>query len=316
MQREIGGYFELERFTLPMLHEDALALSSGRAALACLIERRGIRRIALPDFCCDVVRETCERCGVSVRLYPVGLDLRPAEMVAAEDEWFYLVNFYGQLKHEELEDWAARCPRLIVDNAQAYFDVPLKGVDTLYTCRKFLGVSDGGFLYTDAPGETLPRDESHGRMGFVLGRFERPAGEYYAEASGNNDALPILPVLGMSALTENLLHGIEYGRVRFRREENFARLHAALGEHNRLAVRAPAGPFAYPFLHPDAPALRRRLIAEKIFVPTLWPNVLREQPEGSAAHTLAENILPLPCDQRYGSEEMDRILEVLDPCSL
>ncbi len=307
MQTEIGGYFELERFTLPMLHEGALAVSSGRAALACLIERRGIRRIALPDFCCDVVRETCERCGVSVRLYPVGLDLRPKEVFAEDGEWFYLVNFYGQLTREELKAYAASLPRLIVDNAHAYFDAPLKGIDTLYTCRKFFGVSDGGFLYTDAPGNPLPRDESCRRMGFVLGRFERPAGEFYSEASENNDALPILPALGMSALTENLLHGIEYGRVQFRREENFARLHTALGEQNRLSVRLPAGPFAYPFLHPEAPALRRSLIAEKIFIPTLWPNVLREQPEGSAAHTLASCILPLPCDQRYGAEEMDRI---------
>ena len=49
-RKEIGGYLELERFTGPMLHEEALALSSGRACLSYLIEQRGIRKITLPDF--------------------------------------------------------------------------------------------------------------------------------------------------------------------------------------------------------------------------------------------------------------------------
>ena len=34
MHKEIGGYLELERFSGPMMHEDALALSSGRACLS------------------------------------------------------------------------------------------------------------------------------------------------------------------------------------------------------------------------------------------------------------------------------------------
>ena len=55
MHKEIGGYLELERFTGPMLHEKALALSSGRACLSYLIEQRKIRKIALPDFNCDIV---------------------------------------------------------------------------------------------------------------------------------------------------------------------------------------------------------------------------------------------------------------------
>ncbi len=175
MCREIGGYLELERFTGPMLHEKALALSSGRACLSYLIEQRGIRKIALPDFNCDIVEEVCRAHEVNIRFYPVGADLRPKTLQTQEDEWFYLVNFYGQLTADELTHMAARLPRLIVDNAQAYFDLPLKGVDTLYTCRKFLGVPDGGFLYTDAPARELPADESRDRMSFVLGRFERPA---------------------------------------------------------------------------------------------------------------------------------------------
>ena len=35
--KEIGGYLELDTYSLPMLHGDALALNSGRACLQYLI---------------------------------------------------------------------------------------------------------------------------------------------------------------------------------------------------------------------------------------------------------------------------------------
>ena len=214
MHKEIGGYLELERFSGPMMHEDALALAG----------------------------------------YAVGEDLRPADVLQPEkDEWLYLVNYYGQLSKEELLSWAKDNPRLIVDNAQAYFSAPVKGADTLYTCRKFLGVADGGFLYTDAPARTLERDESHGRMDFVLGRFERPAGEFFAEAAANNDSLPT-KARAMSALTGNLLRGVDYYAVRDRRTWNYRMLHEAFQDLNRLSLRRIAGAYAYPLRLPEAGA--------------------------------------------------------------
>ena len=313
MHKEIGGYLELERFTGPMLHEKALALSSGRACLSYLIEQRKIRKIALPDFNCDIVEAVCRAHEVKIRFYPVEANLRPKTLQTEEDEWLYLVNFYGQLSADELQRVAARVPRLIVDNAQAYFDQPLKGVDTLYTCRKFLGVPDGGFLYTEAPEKTLPADESRERMGFVLGRFERPAGEYFAAAAQNNDDLSIEPK-SMSELTKNLLHAVDYDRVKTKRTENFRLLHEGLGSVNCLNLRVTEGAYAYPLMLPEGQKIRKKLIEQKIFVPMLWPNVPEQQPADSEACRLAEQILPLPCDQRYGAEEMTFIIKAVRDC--
>jgi len=245
MHKEIGGYLEMERFNGPMMHEDALALSSGRACLSYLIEQRDIRKLLLPDLLCDAVTKVCEERGVGVRRYQIGEDLRPEGAEPEEDEWLYLVNYYGQLTKEELLSRAKENPRLIVDNAQAYFSAPVPGADTLYTCRKFLGVADGGFLYTDAPRRALERDESHGRMGFVLGRFERPAGEFFAEAAANNDSLPT-KARAMSELTKNLLRGVDYYAVRDRRTGNYRMLHEAFQDLNLLTVRKIAGAYAYP----------------------------------------------------------------------
>ena len=307
-QKEIGGYLELERFSGPLFHDDALALSSGRACLAYLIERRSINKMLLPDLLCDVVGQVCSAYGVRVRSYAIGQDLRPERMPQpGHDEWLYLVNYYGQLTEEEIAEYAANFPNLVVDNAHAYFAPALPGVDTIYTCRKFLGVADGGFLYTDARGKRLARDASHERMGFVLGRFERPAEEFFPEAQENNAALSVFPKR-MSPLTENLLRAVNYDRVRNVRTENFRRLHDALGNVNELEVRPVDGPYAYPLLLKDGDRIRQKLIGQKIYVPTLWPNVLTDSSAGNTARRLARDILPLPCDQRYGSWEMDMII--------
>ena len=51
-------------------------------------------------------------------------------------------------------------------------------------------------------------------------------------------------------------------------------------------------------------ALKKRLATENIYVPTLWPELLQSFPSGSTERRLAEDILPLPVDQRYSAEDM------------
>ena len=300
--REIGGYLELERNRLPLLHEGAVALNCGRNALRYLIEQRQIRALLLPSFLCDTVRSVCS--GIACRAYPVGTDFLPQFPDPAEDEWLYVVNYYGQLSPSFLADLRHRFPRLIVDNAQAYFEPPLPETDTLYTCRKFFGVPDGAFLYTDAPSRPLERDESFEHMRHILGRFERSGREFYAESSENNDRFYTEPVKAMSALTDNLLRGIDYAFARRQRQENFRTLASLLGGDNLLSVREIPGPFAYPLMLENGMALKKRLAAENIYVPTLWPELLQSYPSGSTEYRLAADILPLPVDQRYSTEDM------------
>ena len=314
--RELGGYIELDTYRLPMLHEGALALNCGRNALAYLLRARNIKRLWIPRFICDSVTAVCEREGVPFSLYGVGMDFLPAQEIAlGEGEWFYFVNYYSQFDNEKISGVVGRYRRVIVDNAQSYFQATLPGVDTLYTCRKYFGVADGAFLYTDAIlDEALPRDESFERMRFLLGRFERPASEFYAEYAANNDLFYTEPVKRMSRLTENLLHGVDYGHVKAVREENYARLHRALRGFNGLKLREGPGTFMYPLLLENGAEVRKKLQAERIYIPTLWPDVFDWCAEGEPEYEMANNVLPLPIDQRYGAEDMEYVAEEIGKC--
>lgn len=310
--KEIGGYMELEQFTLPMLHKDAVALNSGRSCLEYLIRARNIKKIALPYYLCDCVKKVCNKCGVSVQYYHIKDDFLPEEMDIAQDEWMYLVNYFGQIQPEKIEQLILQYGRVIVDNSQAYFDMPVKEADTLYTCRKFFGVADGAFLYTNVDWkEELSQDLSYNKMKHLLGRYERNASEFYSDYTANEDAFEFHSVKYMSRLTNNLLHGIDYQKLKEVRTRNFCYLSEQLTSRNLLKIQVPEGAFAYPLLVKQASRIRKKIIERKIYIPLLWPNVLENVSEATLEYYYSKNILPLPCDHRYGEEEMQKICDVI-----
>lgn len=305
--KEIGGYFGLEIFSGREYHEDLIGLNSGRNALAYLIQAKGIKKLHIPYFLCDSISGVCQREGCSIEYYHIDKDFMPIfDGGLAEGEWLYVVNFYGQLANDQVLQMKEKWGRIIFDNIHAFFQKPAAGVDTVYSCRKFFGVPDGGYLATDAPALGLERDISRDRMKHVLGRFEGVASDYYSDFKANDHSFVEMPVRHMSALTRNLLRAVDYEMVRQIRNENFAQLTTALGRYNPLPTRTPDGPYAYPFYCPKGMKLKKALAAEKIYVATLWPNVL--DMDGTLEQDYARNILPLPCDQRYDEVDMKRMI--------
>lgn len=310
---EIGGYIELDTYRLPMLHENAIKLNCGRNALAYLIESKNIKKLYIPKFNCDCITDLCKRMSIDFDTYLIDKELRPIfDKELNADEYLYLINYYGQISNTEIEVYKGKYKNIIVDNAQAYFQMPVEGIDTLYTCRKFFGVSDGAILYTDRKlNRDLDTDVSFNRMRFVLGRFERSASEFYLESSENNDLFDNESVKYMSKLTENLLHGIDYEYVGKTRTTNFEYLDKIFKDKNQLQLRTPNGAFMYPLLVSNGAEIRKELQQKKIYIPVLWPNVLNECSEESIEYNFAKNILPLPCDQRYSEEEMEYMSKLI-----
>ncbi len=307
--REIGGYFELEQLAGRPYYAGLAALNSARSALLFILRARQAEKLWLPYFLCSSVEEMCRKEGFAVGFYHIGPDFLPIfrEDALNAREYLYAVNYYGQVGPDKAAALQTRYGRLIFDNVQAFFQHPLPGMDTVYSCRKFFGVPDGGYAATDAPTSELPeRDLSMGRMRHLLGRYEgAQAWDYYADFKASDRSFAGTGLRAMSALSENLLCAVDYETVRRRRNENYAVLKALLGEKNPLKLTAPDGAYAYPFYCRNGMAVKKRLAEKKIFVATLWPNVL-ENGDG-LEKDYAENILPLPCDQRYGREDMERI---------
>jgi len=315
-KEEIGGYFELEQMSGESYYEELLPMNLGRCAFRLLLEARECKLLYLPYLLCDSMINSCKEYGCEMRFYSLREDLSPMlpDCLLA-GEYILLVNYYGQLTKKAIAGYQASYGRIIVDHTQSFFSRPQKGVDTLYSCRKFFGVPDGAYLSTDAdlPYE-LETDRSLGRMSHILGRYEENASAYFEEMHNNARSYYQEKPKGMSRLTKNLLRGIDYERVLQIRNENYQYLEAALGQRNPLNWYIPDGPLAYPFYTEDGIRIRKQLAQSKIYIPTYWGNVIQDMPKNSVEYQIAANVLALPCDQRYGQAEMEYIVRMLKDC--
>lgn len=319
MAREIGGYIQLGSYRGSPIHQGAESLDCGRNCVAYLAELRSIKALWLPDWLCISVNGVCEREGIAAYTYAIGEDMLPLyDFKVGTDEWLYLVDYYGQLRAKDVDEALHRSEgRLIIDETHGLYRHAWEGADTLWTCRKWLGVPDGAYVVTKDGlrlSRELPRAESRGRMSHILGRTERPSSEFL-DAHREADASFVLePVSRMSVIAESLLAATDHEAVKIKRSENWAVLQAGLGDMNLLALRTPEVPFMYPMLVQSSEGLRAKLAQRGVFVPILWPNVLADERSGPTAKRYARDVLPLPIDQRYGTDDMEYVIEAVKQC--
>lgn len=314
--KEIGGYFPLE---LPhvgnMPHADGLMVNSGRNALELVLRSIPyVTRVYIPYYTCDVVLEPLDKLSIPYTFYHLAQQLTLAhEITLGEGEYILYTNYFGIMDSyiSQLEQLYG--DRLIVDHAQALYAAPTG--KCVYSPRKFVGIPDGGIAYTDSPDSTalLEVDTSFDRCSHLLMRHDVGASAGYAEFRTNSAKLKHQPIRQMSPLTRALLTSIDFADVKQRRIDNFLALHSRLCESNLLPIPSLdsfACPMVYPY-YSDDPTLKQRLIAEKIFVATYWPNVMEWCSYDDIEYKLATRIIPLPIDHRYGMKDMRRIINTI-----
>ena len=315
--KEIGGYFEMEELMGQEYYPNLIPLNLGRTALKYLISNRRYKKIYLPYYICNSVIEACEKSGVEIKFYYIDKDMCPLlEREPENNACVYLVNYYGQTTDSQVREYQNKYKRIIMDYVHAFYQQPLKGIDTLYSCRKFFGLPDGAYLSSDIFEEnSLPIDYSSTRMTHILGRYEKEGSQYYQTMLNNASSLREEPVKKMSRLTHNLLRGIDYSLVRKKREDNYSKLEEKLGRYNKKRFSKPKGPMCFPFYVKGGELLRKRLVLNHIYIPVYWRDVMLRMSKSTVEYDYAENILALPCDQRYGTSEMewmaDKIIELL-----
>lgn len=313
--KAIGGYFELELRKGKHYHEQALRLNTGRNCLEYILCCRGYEHIYIPYYGCEVILEPINKLGIRYTFYHINELLEPIDLPELGDkDAFFYTNYYA-LKNNFIKSLALRYGnQLVVDNAQAFFERPLDGIDTFYTARKFFGVSDGAYLYLRGKNnaDELPQDESWSRMSHLLMRHDGDAQFGFEAFHTNNGSLHNQPIKRMSRMTEAIMQSIDYAEVMQKRKTNFEFLHQQLGEQNGLkhVINGPALGLDYPF-YIEENSLRQRLIDNQIFIAKLWPNIAEWCEEGSLEWKLMTYTFHLPIDQRYGIDDMQRIVDVI-----
>lgn len=313
----IGGYFGLELQHGEEFHKHAIRLNTGRNAFEYLLRSKGYKKVFLPYFTCDVLLEPIKRLEIKYEFYHIDDSFRPVfdfESLNTQEVFVY-TNYFGVCDNQ-VDSVYSECQNLIIDNSQAFFSMPLARVDTFYSPRKFFGVPDGAYLYTDTilVGYELKQDFSYHRCEHLLGRIDLGPEDFYSVFKKYDRSLSDQSIKKTSPLTERLLKSIDYRNIGRIRRKNFYLLHNNLRYSNKLNINVDkqAVPMIYPYLIDNGDVLKKRLISNKIYVPTYWPNIFDWAVKGSFELNLAENLIALPIDQRYGNAEMDYIIGLIN----
>jgi hypothetical protein len=310
----IGGFFELEIAAgRGPYHTDAAALSSGRSALRCILRAVRPSRVWLPFYICDAALQPCEAEGVPMEFYAIDEAFDPIlpAGVPAAGECLVYVNYFGIKTSTAAALAAAHGGRMIVDDTHAFFARGYSGAWSFNSARKFFGVPDGGYAYGEglsALDYPQPSDIRYEHLvNRLIGRQELAYEQYLQSESLVTPALE-----RMSRLSERLLASVDYPAVRERRVTNFAALHDAFGARNCLTPHLARGatdvPYCYPLLSTDSVPWGD-LWRQGVFAPRLWPDVpgRSRAAEFARESMLADRVLPLPIDHRYGAADLARL---------
>jgi dTDP-4-amino-4,6-dideoxygalactose transaminase len=321
--RPIGGFFEWEfpPAKKQQLHVNAVYLNSGRHALEYILKGLGnIRCLWIPYFTCDAVMVPIQRLGVSWKFYHIDEKLEIADnLELAENEFVLYTNYYG-IKDEYCKQLAKQYgEKLILDNAQALYCKSVSGTHQFYSPRKFMGMPDGGLAVTTIPDTTseLPIDKSFDRCKHLLKRIELAPSEGYNDFKDVSKAIAEAPLCQMSNLSKSIFASVDLDDIKRKRRENFECIHDAMKNTNRLQILSMDSfecPLVYPYWVDNGDALKKRLIERSIFVATYWPNVFEWCKPTDLEYELADHVVCIPIDQRYGKEDMEFIIKEIERC--
>ena len=245
---------------------NVLAFNSGKAAIYYALKESKVKAVYIPHYICQSVVRIAECAGVNVKRYFINREFMPEHIEAKEDEMVILVNYFG-IVHEKIRQIHSIFPCVLIDNTQAFFAEPIisDNVYNVYSCKKFIGVPDGGYLVGKTIDkrlyQKLEQDYSSQKMEFCLTNLEYGTAFGYQKKK-ENDKRFLTQIRRMSDVTSKILEGTDYEFVKRKRKSNFMEIHKRLKQFNELTLREiEFVPYYYPFFwHRD---IRKELVEKK-----------------------------------------------------
>lgn len=337
MVKVIGGLFGFSQNEVgasappPFFWNNRVLLANARSGVWLTAKLLETGRAWVPSYLCPTILDGVRAAGIEAKFYEVDDSLRVPSMAWADEvsrgDLVVLIDFFGfPCDRSSIAVLRERGAWILEDACQALLsDDTGKDCDfTLVSPRKFLGVPDGAVLSCKSTEIELdkvalqppPQEwwfESFAAMLLrrefdLYGKNRAWLDHYHRFETGH----PI-GAYAMSQLAEALLlHTIDYQDIARRRRDNYQVLANRLGSYG-LFPELPEGvvPLGFPARFPERDRLREALFKVEIYPPVHWQFDEVVPPQFVASHQLSAEIMTLPCDQRYGSEDMERMAEAI-----
>lgn len=336
MTRIIGGMFDLqvmptsEGVPLPFLKDQSIFLTNARSGIWLLVQHLLPGCVWMPSYLCPSMLDAVDPRVAQIKLYEVDYNLavassewiesvQPNDVVVFIDYFGFTYDPVCAARVKERGAW------VLEDASQALLSEEIGRFSdfTVFSPRKFVGIPDGGILTLNceiglqvdaleaAPAEWWLKAfvASVMRREFDLYGGSRQWFELFQQTEADSP----IGFYAMSELSRMiLLHSIDYPMIAQQRCRNYEVLVNALSDL-ALFPNLPSHvvPLGFPIRVRERDEVRRALFAHEIYPPVHWSleGAVPESYRGS--HKLAAEIMTLPCDQRYNSNDMERLAQLV-----
>lgn len=318
---EIGSFIELQFAKGKEWYsgeKNIARLNTGRAAIYHAMRILGCTHIYIPFYQCHSVGSFLRRKGVIVKLYKQDKQFNPLVKEIEESACILLVNYFGIMSCERMEDLARQYKKTIIDNSQAFFAKTISDTMNVYSARKFVGVPDGAYVIGEsAENGCLEYEQgfSSDTSLFLLQRIEYGCeGKTYQNRKLNEERIDLEDIKRMSVLTRTILDSIEYKDIIKKRRQNFDMASELFKDINGLDTHmyydASCVPMVYP-LYVENDTLLSRLLEAKHFQGNWWQYILDLVEPDTFEYKMSKYMIPITIDQRYGRKELEYLREII-----
>ncbi len=337
-----GLHIELDKYGL--CGSDAALFSTGRGAESFVlktIERRNknLKKTALiPPFTCETVIKPFLKFGYSIYTYPVdkNLNTEPGQLKLAIEQTkaqvVFLHRYFGFDTLINCEDvirfFNGKGVVFIEDKTQSVYSsfIDLSADYTVGSLRKWTGLPDGGYavcrqgefddkpLEYDKSLETAKLKACFSKYAYMEGKAENKEEflEQYRKAEEILDAQQ--KYYTMSPAAEHVQATMAIGEMKEKRRQNYNIVFGELKSVEEVRVLTPElsdndVPLYFAMLVGDRERLQEQLRKNNIYAPVVWPKAEIVPAICQEAEYIYQHILCLPIDQRYGKDDMQRMVE-------
>jgi len=317
---------------------------SGRTALEYIVRdikmRNATDSVLLPSYCCHTMIEPFVRQGFSIRFYDAFFSKEQGCLKAElplynENEVLFYISYFGfsPISGLNLNELRHKFKIIIDDRTHSWLRTEETEAQPDYSFTSFRkwGAFSGFSECCKYGGDFLPVPGDKSSERYVYMRddaFGRKA--YYMEHGGSKESF--LRLFGEAEMmlegdyenyrpsysTIDAFFSTNWKMIRNRRRENAKYLLGRLSGIKKIQLpfnrlEEADAPLFVPILVDDCrDVLRKYLIEHNVYCPVHWPISVLHDKISKRACELYSAELSLLCDQRYGQEEMERIISLVE----
>jgi dTDP-4-amino-4,6-dideoxygalactose transaminase len=337
--KTVGGMFGLPLSLVPRAAQgtnnwlffsgQAQFYANARCALYSLLKKLDPGCVWLPSYICPSVLDPANALNLTVKFYEVNSKLEPDLFRLADvrrGEVVVVMAYFG-FPADTLAAKAAKQQGawVVEDASQALLSRHVgNSVDyVIYSPRKLVAVPDGGILVIcgDNP---IPEPANVGALtAWQLMLLEAAIQRREFDARGGDNlwfdiyrrASERAPVgaFPMCDLSVSLLHnGIDFEAAAQQRRRNFTVLSGELSKWGLYAgLDEDTAPLGYPVRVCCRDTVRKNLYAHSIYPPVHWDLKSCVPAEFHESLALSDQIMTVPCDQRYDESDMGAVVKAV-----